>query len=386
MAELLIAHGADVDMRSRHRRTPLHLAARAGRKRMIEFLLSVGANVNALDRHGRTPLDEAAINGHKKAGQILLDSEGQMHSPASRFFIAATSCDTATCAELLRNHHRLVHERDRHGETALFKAVRGDCLELAGLLLSHGASVNVQSNPWDLNAPLTIAAARGDRQMVELLIDHGAQIVRRKRHGYSRAMFHATRGGFNDILLIMLERGAEANTRVGLRATSLHTAAECANIDAARMLLERGAVVDGRDFFGRTPLYYAASGGHVEIASMLIDAGANVNARCGDHSVLLGAVSNGHLAMVRLLIRHGAKVNVRARYGITLLHVAASFDRAEVAEELINAGARLNARTREECDTCGWQNVPPGTTPLGLALIAGAHEAAEVLKRHGAKT
>ena len=55
-----MADGTDVNAKSKRQSgTPLHAAASADRKEMVEFLIANGADVNAKMKDGRTPLDAA---------------------------------------------------------------------------------------------------------------------------------------------------------------------------------------------------------------------------------------------------------------------------------------------------------------------------------------
>lgn len=57
--ELLIKHGADINVRNQVVGTPLHYAAYLARPKIAELLIRQGADVNARAKSGETPLDVA---------------------------------------------------------------------------------------------------------------------------------------------------------------------------------------------------------------------------------------------------------------------------------------------------------------------------------------
>ena len=85
IAELLIANGADVNMKSSSLgRTPLQHAAQLGHKKIAELFIAKGADVNAKSEGGHTPVDWA-------------ESVNDSHSPKDK---AAKK----EIADLLRKH------------------------------------------------------------------------------------------------------------------------------------------------------------------------------------------------------------------------------------------------------------------------------------------
>ncbi len=59
MCELLLAQGADVNIKNLKGQTPLHSAVRVGDANIVKLLISKGANINAVNKRNRTPLDLA---------------------------------------------------------------------------------------------------------------------------------------------------------------------------------------------------------------------------------------------------------------------------------------------------------------------------------------
>lgn len=76
---LLLAPGADVDMRNNQDETPLHMAVYTatveGERAVVEALLAAGANPNARDANGNTPLHWAVLTfPNPELVEALLDA------------------------------------------------------------------------------------------------------------------------------------------------------------------------------------------------------------------------------------------------------------------------------------------------------------------------
>ncbi len=70
--DLLLARGASVGTLDFYSRTPLHYAAAAGQREVVELLLtSYPGNLNAPDYFDKTPLYYAASNGHVDVVEFL---------------------------------------------------------------------------------------------------------------------------------------------------------------------------------------------------------------------------------------------------------------------------------------------------------------------------
>ncbi len=73
LVNLLLAHGADVNLMNRVGQTPLAWAARFGHVAIVAMLIANGANANICDKtYQLTPLMGAAVNGEVAIGMLLL--------------------------------------------------------------------------------------------------------------------------------------------------------------------------------------------------------------------------------------------------------------------------------------------------------------------------
>jgi ankyrin repeat protein len=163
--QLLVEHGADVNVRGRYGRTPLHHASWAfssnisrnedHNPEVVHFLLQHHADVGARDNDGKTALHLVSSNGRLKAAEFLLESAADVNA-----------YDNRLCTPLY-----YVSSLPR----VFFKRYRGpdDGLEMARLLLKHGADVHTRNK--SNQTPLQVMLKKGKSEVAKLLIEYGAK-------------------------------------------------------------------------------------------------------------------------------------------------------------------------------------------------------------------
>jgi len=175
---------ADATTKDEEGLTGLHLAARQGRKDVVELLLANGANINArlTGWPGWMPLHEAAAANHKEVAELL---------------IAKGADANADCARA---------GGGRFGGTPLHEAVFEGHRDMAELLISKGADINAKQSGG--LTPLDVAAFVGHKDVVELLIARGADVNIRDRGGRT-ALRWAKHGRHKEIVELLQKHGAE---------------------------------------------------------------------------------------------------------------------------------------------------------------------------------
>ena len=110
VAELLLAHAADVTARSKNANgnTPLHAALAANQKFVAGLLIGAGADVNAADAQGWRPLHLAAANNNLDAIRALI-AQGAEVGVVNHENLTALALATA------RNHREAAALLKRHG-------------------------------------------------------------------------------------------------------------------------------------------------------------------------------------------------------------------------------------------------------------------------------
>jgi len=225
--------------------------------------------------------------------------------------IAAEKGDLNAATQLLAKGAAVNVRNPTNGWTPLiFAAKRGD-LAMATLLISNKADVNAQSTTAIGSRTLAFATDDRNLKLIDLLLAHGARINDPARNGET-ALHHAATQGHLAAARLLLSKGADPNQYTfrnenGFVFTPFLGAFFRGDTNMASLLLEHGADIETRNNRGNTALMHAAMFETPQGLQWLIAKGANVNARGHHgHSALIYAAYNGRVENVRELLRAGA--------------------------------------------------------------------------------
>ncbi len=296
MVKELIAHGANVNMRSNEVRwerqqtaeprdkwlpigglTPLFFAGRDSCVGCIPILAEAGADLNAQDQDGYTPLLFALLNCQYDAAAALLEKGANpnlKHKSGEAALYAAVDCHT------MPQSNRPSPKETDNVLTSL------DVIHLA---LAKGADVNAalsrqipfrtkldRGDDTMLGAgttPLLRAAKAADYVVMQILVEHGADAKQTKNNSNINPLMAAA--GI----------GTKEEDTTGRRKTQADI------IEAIKICIKAGIDVNATDNNGRTALYGAALQGYDEVIQFLANNGADLFAKDRNGRSALDAAS-----------------------------------------------------------------------------------------------
>ena len=227
--------------------------------------------------------------------------------------------------------------------------------------------------------PLHAASVKGHSDVASLLLENGADPDSRDELD-STPLHKVSQGGqllkvesSLEIARLLVNSGADVNATDYEGATPLHAAAQSGYCDIVELLLESGARLDSRNKRQYTPLFSACLSGRVDLLDILINRGSDVHSCAENDSTPLHFASlGGHLDATRLLLDCGSDVDAQSSNGFTSLHSASHNGHLDIAKFLVDRGANEDAVDEKMA------------TPLALAAMYGHLDIAHFLIESGA--
>ena len=342
--QVLLDNGAEPTTRTKSRaNTPLHTAASEGHSEVVEVLLAHGADLESRNNYNWTALDYAAYGGHIQTVQVLLKGGAIVNGKVKHDWdkLKQAAFKGHTQAVVLKTLLDLTFNC-----TALHNATLRGHKAIVLLLLSAGADIDARNFDLEETA-LHIAVTNRKDDILQILLDKGANVNAVARDGMT-ALHIATQQGRTDIVQLLVNKGSEVMAKnAALNGqTAIHIASSQCYVEILEVLLEAGADVKATTREGQTALHIAARQGHKEVVQLLLIKGADITATAnGGKSAVHVAASRGHLSIVRQLLVHGAEIDARDDSGQTALHLAALYGHEATMQLLLAKGASVDQIT-----------------------------------------
>ncbi|MBA3954695.1 ankyrin repeat domain-containing protein [Candidatus Dependentiae bacterium] len=207
----LIDHGAKVNcVSTKFGYTPLQKAAFMGAEDIVKILIHEGADVNSIDNKGSTPLHAAVSSGNSNVIVMLINNGAHVDIKDN---LNRTVFDMA---EGLREEKRQqivttitsTKKRLEEAENSahLLKAIRDNNVPKAKELLKQNIDINRLLNGSE--SLLHMVVLNGSKEMLKLLIDHGADINKVDNDG-NAVLHHAVAQGACEIVQILIDAGVD---------------------------------------------------------------------------------------------------------------------------------------------------------------------------------
>ncbi|XP_034716799.1 ankyrin-3-like isoform X17 [Etheostoma cragini] len=287
------------------------------------------------------------------------------------------------------------------------RSARAGNLEKALDYLKNGVDINI-CNQNGLNA-LHLASKEGHVEVVAELIKQGANVDASTKKG-NTALHIASLAGQTDVVKELVTHSANVNAQSQNGFTPLYMAAQENHMEVVQYLLDHGSSQSIATEDGFTPLAVALQQGHDQVVSLLLEndtkgkvrlPALHIAARKDDTKAAALLLQNDHNADVEskmmvnrttesgftplhiaahygninvatLLLNRGAAVDFKARNDITPLHVASKRGNGNMVRLLLERGSKIDARTKD------------GLTPLHCGARSGHEQVVEMLLDRGA--
>ena len=377
--------------------TPLHMAALHMSTRVLLSLLSHGANVMIKNREGLTPFN-LLIQCWSFNYRMLSDDDvrtimSHLIEVYKRDYITFDGFEFnflhAAC--IVGDKNLLEHwMKDKiamdsalnsalssaygwfAGCTPLHFAVLKDNVEMIEMLLDLGADPAARSAEGDtpLHMSIILLLEEINLEDDELCMhncDDRLYLLQENPFGSCGFSHFHIACQFDDVEVVnaFLNRGVDPDIRTRkphsipscedpwINETGLHAAMRTGNYGVMLLLLERDADANARDMFQRTPLHMIMHDDDSMVRLLVESGGADVNARNGDGETPLHVTCRRRVIMcsvVNALLEAGADVDLMDKCGLTVIDIIANtydlVEPNEVVISIIQHAFRLNVARR----------------------------------------
>ncbi|MBF0548424.1 MAG: ankyrin repeat domain-containing protein [Candidatus Riflebacteria bacterium] len=434
--DLLIRHGAPINPMITRIRKELKLGTNPVLERIITRL-------EALHTHILPPPPPASASlVSPKADPPLIVAIRKHQTEEVRKLLQA-GCDPNTLSATFNPKVHDFREATNYGAPGLILALHQNFYDLAELLVTHGANVNLHGavNDYDdNNLPLLLAVR--DEKMTRFLLDHGATVDLPSIRFGETALMVATQTAVMNLLLergadiqhhsrhgtvltdavdkklptkvaFLLDHGARINEQIeDDGSTALHHAVTQADTALVRLLLERGADPTLKNDTGLNPYDLARTAKKPELTTLFKTGGGVPPASLASHPVqpkentarlIQEAIIQNNSELLQTLLTEGADPDGDPQWPYLIQAVSSGRESGPLVRILVEHGAKVGVTDSNKRGLLHFIQDPQlialivskgadpkasdsrGVTPLHLAAAAGRVDWVQCLMIFGAQ-
>ena len=243
VVEELLGHNTDLDATSEELGTALQAACAGGHASVVKTLVVKGADLNQISGFCGTALEAAAHRGKTEIVELLLESGSNVNLFAGRYgtaMIAASYRGRVGIVQLLLKSEADVNIQGTRYGNALKAASEEGHLKVVKILLDAGADIGIIGAEY--GTALQAASRSGSEAVVQVLVDAGAAVDAIGGY-YGTALQAAARTNI-EVTKVLLDAGADVNLESGHYGNALSAAIYFGKTDIVGLLLDRGALAN----------------------------------------------------------------------------------------------------------------------------------------------
>ena len=406
IGQLLLDHGINVESLNDDLSTPLIVASQYGHTSIVRLLLESGKCLT--DRYGvsltgRSALMIASENGHTETVEVLLKYGANVQTQTSSdewtalFFACKNGHITIVRLLLEYKANICIKTKKNQQLSALIVASQNGRCETVNVLIECGANVNVEGvmEPTKTGRIVTPLMVASDKEMVELLLKHGAKINKQvSEEGWTALMFASYRRQ-TETATFLLELGADVDIQGYEKphsescekstVTALMIASRLGYSEIVQLLIEHKTAINMQNNNGWTALMFASDNRQTKTITLLLEHGADTGIQGKKRShvhgyeettltALMHASRRGYTEIAKLLLDYKAEINMQNNKGWTALMFASNKGYIETATLLLERGADVEIQRKES--SLGYKEI----NKLTALMIASRHGYTEIVE------
>ena len=360
----LLDRGADIDARDDFGSTSLTYAINHEHFLAVRLLLKKGADVHNEDEGGETPLMDAANKQNLKIVNFLLlndadkfakDNEGKtaldhLGSNADEELKKVLSLDEEQSSKDKEPEPKRIYVRTEPGTPLQLAVAQGEVEAITKLL-----SEDIDQKNSDGITAVFIAAIIGDYKTFNLLLDKGTDLQVTHMDG-TNLLMAAVLGGNINIFRLLLNKNFDLDQQRNDGNTALHMASSESKLSSVigdLLFRDADSLIKNNEGFSATEL--AEKTGYDLVAyrkNIKASNGEEIqfeNGYLDGEPRLFWAARYNELAKIKKWIEEGDDIHARdEKRGRTAFYLAVRLEHPEVAEFLIEKGAKINDRDNDD--------------------------------------